>query len=57
MVRIFARMTSVLLAAATSRSRYLPPPRTGLGTQPSKTRIGYADGIVTNNERTTILSE
>jgi AcrR family transcriptional regulator len=45
------------LAAATSRSRYLPPPRTGLGTQPSKTRIGYADGIVTNNERTTILSE
>jgi hypothetical protein len=25
-VRIFARMTSVFPAAATSRSRYLPPP-------------------------------
>jgi hypothetical protein len=30
-VRIFARMTSVLPAAATSRSRYLPPPRANDG--------------------------
>jgi hypothetical protein len=46
-VRIFARMTSVLPAAATSRSRCLPPPRAPRD----------ADGIVTNIELTTILSE